>query len=67
MYFLQRLYCLSERNVVAYDMVGNHLFQIVEYDFWQLFKLLGPKTEEWPKSFFSQLNQYLIKGKCCEN
>ena len=27
---LQRLYCLSERNVVAYDMVGNHLFQIVE-------------------------------------
>ena len=28
--FLQRLYCLSERNVVAYDMEGNLLFQILE-------------------------------------
>ena len=26
----QRLYCLSERNVVAYDMEGNLLFQITE-------------------------------------
>uniref|UniRef100_A0A6P8IQV6 Uncharacterized protein LOC116303278 n=1 Tax=Actinia tenebrosa TaxID=6105 RepID=A0A6P8IQV6_ACTTE len=25
---MQRLYCLSERNVVAYDMVGNELFQV---------------------------------------
>lgn len=29
-FFCQRLYCLSERNVVAYDMEGNHLFQIME-------------------------------------
>jgi len=27
---MQRLYCLSERNVVAYDMEGNHLFQIMD-------------------------------------
>ncbi|KXJ20060.1 hypothetical protein AC249_AIPGENE17892 [Exaiptasia diaphana] len=25
---MQRLYCLSERNVVAYDMMGNELFQV---------------------------------------
>ncbi|XP_048581685.1 uncharacterized protein LOC5517160 isoform X2 [Nematostella vectensis] len=25
---MQRLYCLSERNVVAYDMLGNQLFEI---------------------------------------
>jgi hypothetical protein len=24
----QRLYCLSERNVVAYDMKGNFLFEL---------------------------------------
>ncbi|XP_068691141.1 uncharacterized protein [Montipora foliosa] len=27
---MQRLYCLSERNVVAYDMEGNLLFQITD-------------------------------------
>lgn len=27
----QRLYCLSERNVVVYDMMGCELFQVKKY------------------------------------